>query len=417
MQNQQQFSDDKAVQVFPFSRQESHGEVIIGRQDTGTYLALPLEAVEILDDLSTGKTIGQTRHLYQQRHGENPDLEDFLDSLAQQGFLVPAGSEKTSEHQIEPNANYHFESIPQSTASILFGIPALTFYALLTLTALALAFREPSIVPGYRALIFDQYITIKLVAIIVSSLFTVFIHEMGHLIAAKAVGVNSRLGIGNRMWVIVAETDLTGLWAVPRHKRFLPMLAGPIIDLVSASLLLFIFYAEHSEWLTLPTLASEMLRALFIVYVLQILWQLLFFLRTDLYYVFTTALDCKDLMNDTTNYLKNLAAQLFPPLRKMNWWRTSDQSHIPKRELQVIKFYAGFWLLSRIMALGFLIFISIPLFIEYLGVVTSNLRQGPKEDIITFLDAALISALSATLFLAGMIAWIRSLLTKRSHIG
>ena len=59
----------------------------------------------------------------------------------------------------------------------------------------------------------------------------IFVHELAHLIAARAVGVNSRMGISHRLWYLVAETDLTGLWSVTRNQRYLPMLAGMIVDL------------------------------------------------------------------------------------------------------------------------------------------------------------------------------------------
>ena len=49
------------VEVFPFTRQPEGDEVVIGRPDIGVFLALPAEAVEILDDLAAGRSVGGFR--------------------------------------------------------------------------------------------------------------------------------------------------------------------------------------------------------------------------------------------------------------------------------------------------------------------------------------------------------------------
>jgi hypothetical protein len=226
---------------------------------------------------------------------------------------------------------------------------------------------------------------------------------MSHLLAARAVGVKSRLGIGHRLWVLVAETDLTGLWAVPKRQRYLPLLAGPLTDLASASTILLLLRAANLGWIGLPPLAVEMLRAIFFAYVLQLVWQLFFFLRTDLYYALATLFDCKNLLGDTETFLKNRLARVFSSIQVV------DQSHIPAKERRAIRTYATIWLLGRAVALFLLFAVTLPLTFAYL---TKTAKALTGTNAVAFVDALSMMILSTALFAVGMGWWMRSLIRR-----
>src|SRR4029077_17034455 len=185
---------------------------------------------------------------YQEKYGEIPDVEDLLLFLQEKGFVRPrmagasggaaspaaaakAATAPAADQTFAPPAaaavRYHFANIPVPLARKLFGKTALALGALIFALAVVAVFLDPSLRPHRDALIFSQHRTLKTLVLILIGYTTVFVHEMGHLMAARAVGVNSRLGISSRMWVLVAETDMTGLWSVPKNQRYLPMLAGP----------------------------------------------------------------------------------------------------------------------------------------------------------------------------------------------
>src|SRR5688500_19707863 len=81
------YTRETRVSVHPFSRQLENGEFIIGRPDTGVFLALPAEAVEVLDQLAGGRTVGEAQDLFQQQHGELLDMDDFLGFLETKGLV------------------------------------------------------------------------------------------------------------------------------------------------------------------------------------------------------------------------------------------------------------------------------------------------------------------------------------------
>jgi hypothetical protein len=172
------------------------------------------------------------------------------------------------------------------------------------------------------------------------------------------VGAPARLGLGNRLWFLVAETDMTGVWLAPRRQRYLAFLAGPLLDATMAAALILALWTDHRRpWLSLP--AVLLLRAFLFTYLVRRLWQGYFFVRTDLYFVIATLFGCKNLMEDTETWLRNQLARV---------WRGQpvvDQSAIPRAELRVIRAYAAVWVVGRALALAMLVAITLPILWGY----------------------------------------------------
>jgi putative peptide zinc metalloprotease protein len=408
------FTPEVKVAVFPFTRQAEGEEVVIGRVDTGVFLALPPDAVEILDLLMAGETVGRAQEIYGQKYGETPDMEEFLGFLHGKGFVRvhdPEEPVRAAPRDLGVPAasrvRYHFADFPVPLARKLFGTTALTIGAVIFALAVVAAVLDPSLRPHRDALVFSQDRTLKTLALVLMGYTTVFIHEMGHLIAARAVGVSSRLGISSRMWVLVAETDMTGLWSVPKRQRYLPMLAGPVIDLVSASLITLVLFGRNRGWIALPPMAVELGLAMVVVYMLRLLWQCFFFVRTDFYYVIATFFGCKSLMKDTQAHIGNLSRRFFAGKPAV------DQSRIPEGERRVIRSYAWVWLLGRVVALWMLFSITLPVAGKYLLSSAATLMAGFSGDGYAFLDALFILVFYLFPLGLGMSLWIRGLVKQR----
>jgi putative peptide zinc metalloprotease protein len=406
------YTRDTVVNVEPFTRQREGTDIIIGRAETGVFLAVPPEAVELLEDLADGKCVGQVADLYQKRHGELPDLDEFLGFMEAKGIVTLASGSQGSEKngiartgQAPPSkVRYHFTNIPQSFAQLLFGRSALIGSAVLVAVALALIVRDPSITPRPRDLYFADHRTLIWMILIVVGYAAVFIHELGHLIAARALGINSRMGISHRLWHVVAETDLTGLWAVPKRQRYLPLFAGAIIDAASGALLFLIVFAQSRHWLALPALVLQVIRALSFTYVMRIIWQCLLFIRTDFYYVIASLFNCRSLLSDTEDFLRNLVARAIP------WVRKVDQTGIPSSEQKVIRVYAVVWILGRIVALYLLSVVTIPLFVRYSISLGAAVRAGYSANPGNFIDAIMFTFYFLMPVSLGLTLWIRSLI-------
>jgi putative peptide zinc metalloprotease protein len=403
------------VIVHPFVRQEDGPETIIGQPGRGVFLAIPSEAVEVLDWLASGETIATAQDRYREKHGEAVDLEDFLIDLEKRGFLrILAAGQEIGEVALEEDASrgdasgtrYHFAWIPQRFASLVFNRFTVAISLAMIGLGLAVAVTHPRLLPGWRTLAFEEGILPVALALLGIDLLGTFIHEMAHLVAARAQGIGARLGIGNRLWILVAETDLTDIWQLPPRDRYLPFLAGPLVDALTASLLvLLLFFAESGT--ALSGTVVRVIQSVLLVYFLKLIWQCYFFLRTDYYYVLANLLRCKNLMGDTETFLKNRVKKLLGRRDQV------DQSHIPVRERRVIRVYSVIWVAGRLAALYVLAAISLPLVLHYVTLVLTRLQEGLGVSPYHFFESLVISAVSVFLFVVGCWLWVRNSLLKR----
>ncbi|MEO1083462.1 MAG: hypothetical protein AAFY88_04410 [Acidobacteriota bacterium] len=400
----------ETVDLFPYSVQVEDGEAVIGRPETGVFFALPVEALELIEGLAAGESVSTVRDQFAERHGESPDMADFLAHLHAHGLIRPvgAGGEGTAEI---PQFRDQFGWIPKPLAQAFFSRPAWLLYLSTVLGAVAIVVAEPGLLPGWRAAYFPRDTALMLVGLMALGLLTTAFHELGHVLAARAKGVATRFGIGNRLWFVVWETDMTGVWALPRRQRFLPILAGPLVDLVSASALVIVLWTAEMGWLAPPDKGLQIGRALLLIYLLRLVWQAYFFVRTDYYYAITNAFNCKNLMADTEAFLGERWARLRgknPP---------SSLGHLPAREQRAVRTYSLIWLVGRGAAFGILFFIQLPLLFNYgrlaVGWAGGLSRGGASAAIPATTWLPIVMFL--LFFGAGMVMWLRPLIKSWLH--
>lgn len=408
------YAKTERIDVLRFTRQEDGEETVIGLPVANVYLALPSAALEIIDSLSSGKTIGEAQADFASAHGEEPDVDDLLQCLERRGFVCRHGSasgaalpQAKTVDLAGKGVRYHFSSIPQAVARRFFGPLPMAVYLGVIAAALAAVVVQPSLLPHRSDLVFTEHRTAKIVALSLVVYATLFLHEFAHLLATKARGVNSRIGVSHRLWVLVAETDLTGLWTVPSRQRYLPILAGPLLDGFSAALLLLLLFANDRNAIALAYPVEQFCRAMVFAYLFRLLWQCSFFMRTDFYYVITNLFHCKNLMRDTEVFVKNLLR------RAIGSRQLADQSHIPLHERRVIRAYSLLWIGGRGLALFSLFFITLPILARYLANALPVLRQGYAGNHYQFLDSLVVGTLNLLPLGIGMSLWIMSMVRKR----
>ncbi|MEI6533568.1 MAG: hypothetical protein WCO06_07080 [Candidatus Roizmanbacteria bacterium] len=162
----------------------------------------------------------------------------------------------------------------------------------------------PGYFPTFKNYFWTQdYFTAYMTAYCAGIIF-LFIHELGHYIATRAVGGQASMTIGIRFTSIVAETISYHIATIPKDLRYFIYASGIYFDLlVISSCYLVFFFADFFK------LNLGMTRLIMMVIVMNqmrgIVWQFNAYLKTDIYNFLTDFLDHEYLQENATKFILN----------------------------------------------------------------------------------------------------------------
>lgn len=340
--------------------------VMVGRPDIGSYALFPPEGAEALRMLDSGVPVSGVAAWYERTCGERLDVDDFLAALETLDFLRAEGEEKTAADRVRW----------QRLGRWMFSVPAWVCYITLIMAASAAMVRVPSLRPSYRNLFFTSYLSLIPITLTVTQIPCILIHEGFHALSGRRLGLPSRLRLGRRLYFLVAETRLDSLLSVPRRRRFVPFLAGMLADVVLISALTLVSVALRGHGI--PRWLPALCLAIAFSCVLRLVWQLMFYLETDLYYVVATALRCSDLQNATRFYIRTQFRRLLrrSPLGTGAEWSDRDRA--------MARWYAPLLIAGYGFSLGSLAWAGIPTSVRFATQIIDRFRgaHGPAAGIL-----------------------------------
>jgi hypothetical protein len=248
------------------------------------------------------------------------------------------------------------------------------------------AARHPDLLPAPSQFFFTDSLLLVQLVILAAQLPLLCLHEGYHVLAGRRLGLPSRLRLSNRLTYVVAETQMNGVLSVPRRSRYLPFLAGMLCDAVALGLLGLVAdvmrEADGSFSLT-----GRVCLALAFTVGTRLAWQFQLYLRTDLYYVFATALNCHDLHEASAALLRN---RMWRALGRAD--RAVDERQWTEHDRRVGGWYGPFLALGIATFLATTAFVAVPIVRQYVHIVTTNLAAGRFD--AHFWDAAVSLALN-----------------------
>jgi len=286
---------DKPLRLHPLTYLEEGEEVTVGRADIDSYGLFPPDGAELVRHLESGSSPNDAARWYHDHFGEQVDMGEFLEVLEELDLLVPDGEEAATIQAVR------FQRLGRA----LFSPVAWALYGLVIGASIVEMIRDHALIPSYQHLFFTRSsLTLLTVGIVLGQVPFMLLHESFHALAGRRLGLNSTLRIGRRFYYLVFVTSLDGLVAVPRRKRYLPMLAGMLLDVLAISSLTLGADALSSAT-GFGALCYKLLLCTAFGVVLRLAWQFYFFLRTDLYFLAVTVLGCNDLQTACRQLLSN----------------------------------------------------------------------------------------------------------------
>jgi putative peptide zinc metalloprotease protein len=296
------------ITLHPLRGRQDGTEWIVGRMDTGEFVALPDSGRRAIGLLTPELTVGEVRQRLAVTTGHDLDVVGFVRALVELGFVARVdGVELPGPRPPRP-------TWPWLRAGHLRWLlhPAVAALpAVLVLAAAAAVLHRPGLLPGYHDLLFSSHGSLVLGAEFTGGWTLVFLHELCHLLTARAAGVPGRIRLGTRLQFLVAHTDVSGVVTAPRRHRLTVYLAGIACN-VSVCAACVLVLAVLPERTGTP---GRLVAATAVLSLLSLPFECMVFMRTDLYFVLEDLAGARDLYGDGTRYARYLAGRAAARLR------------------------------------------------------------------------------------------------------
>jgi len=364
------------VRLQPLTYVQDGDEVMVGRPDTGSYGLFPPEGADLLRSLEAGVTLEAAATRWHEQTGETLDTADFLDTLTELGFVVGEGEARAEL----PPVRW------QRLGRAAFSPVAWLLYAAAIVGGVAMMIGDPSLRPSYTNIFFTSHLALIPLVLALSQFPFVLLHEGFHALAGRRLKLPSKLGIGRRLHYLVAETRMDSLYSVPRAKRYLPFVAGSLVDAVVLGV--FTMLSAASRHWGAPAWVSGLALALAFSAVLRILWECLFYLETDFYFVIKTATGCADLHGAAKSRVRSWVRKLLrrPP--------AAVSMEYSDHDLATARWYAPLMVAGYGISLGTLALVGVPTAVRFWTTVAHRLGNWQTQSTTTIIDTIAFVCLS-----------------------
>lgn len=379
----------RTVRLHPLTYVPEGNDVMVGRPETGSYGVFPPAGARVLRSLTSGSSRAEVTEHWRQDTGDTLNWAEFIDLLDELGFLVVAGDEPVQEDSVRW----------QRLGRWLFSpVSWLVYGAILVAAVVAIVF-NPGLRPNYHHFFFTEHITLIPIVLTIGQIPLVILHEAYHALAARRLGLPSQMAFGRRFFYLVVETRLDALYSVPRRQRYLPIVAGSVIDLVVVAV--FTLAAGGIRALHGPDWVAGLALAFALAGLLRALWQGLFYLETDVYFAVNAASGCTDLHGAAAYRLRLWWSRmrhrpLAPVSGAASDW--SDRDHAAAR------WYAPLMMAGYGLSLFTFLWVGLPTSLTFWTTVAQRLFGSEQVSLSTILDTALFVAFTGTQL--GLLAYV-----------
>ncbi|MFC5470447.1 PqqD family protein [Cohnella suwonensis] len=380
---------------------ENEAEVVIGRTEIKTFIVLPAIGLETIELLRRGLSIGETEQSLYQKYAEPFDVSAFVEELIEDYKLVYRLDGHIVNDRVQ--VKEHFAWLHAKTGRIFFNPISYFMYFAIFLSAAGIVFFHPANIPSYQDFLLTPFTPLNIILSLAVTWFLLFLHEFAHLISARSLGVHCRIGLGHRLMFPVAETDMSGIVVVPRNQRYGAYIAGMCWDLVFLSAGIWLLRLHNLQMIVMNENVLYTIHLINCNITALILFQFLFFMKTDLYYVFTNYFRCPNLLENTFLYFK----RCFISNTRLN----EQWDEVPDREKKIIYGFAWFYMVGVLATAAVLFFVQLPNVFRFLSASMAQMTQMP---LLSWNFAAGMLLLGFCLLPSAVLiwSWIKSLRSR-----
>ncbi len=352
------------VRLHPLSQRRDGDSWVIGRIETGEFIAVPEVAVRVIALLGQGHAIDDVAARLRAETGTRFAVTDFVTALDGLGFVAAIDDRvRADSTRVQPSLPWLRSGYVRWALHPLLPILVAAF----AVAAVVMLVLHPGLLPSYRALVWSNRAGLVLAVNAAIAWILILIHELAHLITARAAGVPARITLSTRLQFLAAQTDVSGVWAAPRRTRMTAYLAGMGIDICIAGTCLLVLGLAGPHGLPRALLAVAVTET-----VLGLAGQFMVFMRTDIYFALQDLTKCANLYADGSRYLRYLGRRI---VRRDG--RPDPSQEYPAAQRRAIRLYGAILLAGTAVCLGIEFTVTLPALITLLARAVSEIGRTP----------------------------------------
>lgn len=290
-------------------------------------LEVPKIATDILKLLNGKNSLSYVKNNINDKYNNDINIYEFLMKLKGMGFLE-------NKNKKVPNLSY---KIGKTLNRIIFNKYAKIIFYTLFLLSIYICIQNFSYYFGYKYTFIFKNTFLSIIFYLILSWISVLFHEMTHYFSASGYGVHSKISLGTRLQFLVAQTSMDNPYKTTTNNRIHIYMIGIITDALTSFICIVLIYFVNN------LLLINFLRCILYIKFGAILWQFLFYMKTDVYYAITCKIGETNLMMDSINYIKN--------------------KNEKNKKNKILKYYSIFLILGRTISIIFFIVFTLPLII------------------------------------------------------
>jgi putative peptide zinc metalloprotease protein len=310
----------------------------------GEFYEMPEVCIFAIELINQKKTLDEVeRALIVKYPDEEIEILDFVSQLLELNLISELDGKEILSSSVQKN-HLGYSWLPETLGRFFFNPMSSKVYFLLLIASTGLILFNLDLFPRYSDLFAFDLMFQNVLALLVISFFLVILHEFGHVLAVRSEGLPAKIEVGNRLFFVVLETDMSQVWKLPAEKRNKLYLAGMNFDIVVLFLALSAQLFASENALTMGVLKLVVLNTF-----IRLIYQAAVFMKTDLYYVIENKTGCYNLMENGRNFLARWLPFLSVP-----------ETETFAGEEKFVRRYAGFYLSGILLTLLITAYYYIP---------------------------------------------------------
>lgn len=284
--------------------------------EIGHYMEVEEDTLTAIRVLTESSSVAAAEARLKEMTGEEYDLVALANLLLEKGFVarVDGGAVESDAPRAKGRTLFSWVS-PRAARFVRHPLVlAVAGFLLVQYVLAVLAGAVPA--PHYKDARLTDRALLNISLAMGGMLLMAYLHELAHYFTARSYGLDPKIAISHRFYMVVLTTDVTDAWTLPRRAQLAIFSAGIVFNLSMVGVGGMLLLLGGAGVIELAGLAERVVRFFIMVNAFPLVFQIFLVARTDLYYILQSLTGNRNLSQDGFGWLRMRVVRLWNLARR-----------------------------------------------------------------------------------------------------